>query len=34
VGDSRALALAHLTLPSLCDGSLPLPLKGGEGQEL
>src|SRR5216683_7602178 len=31
VGDSRALAGTHLTLPRLRRGPLPLPLKGGEG---
>src|SRR6202022_2124055 len=31
VGDSRAPALARLTLPSLCDGSLPLPPEGRRG---
>ncbi len=31
VGDSRALAGAHLTLPSLRDEPLPLPPTGGEG---
>ncbi len=29
-----AAAAAHLTLPSLRDGPLPLPLKGGEGMPL
>src|SRR5260370_32256433 len=32
VGDSRALAETHLTLPSLRDGPLPLPPKGRRGQ--
>ena len=33
VGDSRALADAHLTLPRLWRGPLPLPPQaGGEGQ--
>src|SRR6266568_7204643 len=31
VGDSRALAETHLTLPSLRDGPLPLPPKGRRG---
>ena len=31
VGDSRAAAAAHLTFPSLRDGPLRLPQKGGEG---
>src|SRR5437762_13981817 len=31
VGDSRALAKTHLTLPSLGDGPLPLPLEGWRG---
>src|SRR5216683_1227527 len=31
VGDSRALAGAHLTLPSLRDGPLPLPPEGRRG---
>ena len=30
-GGRRAARRAHLTLPSLRDGPLPLPLKGGEG---
>jgi hypothetical protein len=29
--DSPPIIYTHLTLPSLCDGPLPLPLKGGEG---
>src|SRR6266852_5279429 len=32
VGDSRALAGTHLTLPSLRDGPLPLPPEGRRGQ--
>src|SRR6266567_4183851 len=31
VGDSRALAETHLTLPSLRDGPLPLPPEGRRG---
>jgi hypothetical protein len=31
VGDSRALAAAHLTLPRLRRGSLPLPPEGRRG---
>src|SRR5260370_15951255 len=31
VGDSRAPAYTHLTLPSLRDGPLPLPPEGGRG---
>src|SRR6267143_2809817 len=31
VGDSRALANAHLTLPSLRGGPLPLPPEGRRG---
>ena len=31
--DSRALAETHLTLPRLRRGPLPLPLKGGEGNQ-
>src|SRR6266851_419570 len=31
VGDSRAVADTHLTLPRLRRGPLPLPPKGGEG---
>jgi hypothetical protein len=30
-GPLRRLAAIHLTLPSLRDGPLPLPQKGGEG---
>jgi hypothetical protein len=31
VGDSRKFAEAHLTLPSLSDGPLPLPPEGRRG---
>src|SRR5260370_39504475 len=31
VGDSRAVAETHLTLPSLRDGPLPLPPEGRRG---
>src|SRR5260221_406121 len=33
VGDSRAPADTHLTLPSLRDGSLPLPPEGRRGKQ-
>ncbi len=33
VGRLRVAPNAHLTLPLLCNGPLPLPPKGGEGSK-